>query len=135
MRLLELVREDVNRLATKIEAPDHLLPTYGESEDFARPHVEEVDDGLMAWVVVERGKELERRSTYDRKELLYWIFEAVTFSMASDYEASHRNDDEDEDPRRLLFSRQLELLHTLEPRWATRKAQELGSLLDEVGLS
>lgn len=132
MRLLESIRHDVNELAAQIEAPDHLLPTYGQSEDFARPHIEVADDGLMAWIVVERGEEHDRRSTYDRKELLYWIFAAVTFSMAADHEVANRIDDED--PRRLLFSRQLELLRALEPRWETRRARELGPRLDELGL-
>lgn len=133
MGLLESIRVDVDRLGARIGAPAHLLPTYGRSEDAARPHIEVADDGLMAWVVIERGEELERCSTYDRNELLYWIFSAVTFSMAADYEVAHRIDNED--PRRLLFSHQLGLLRSLDPRWETRRSRELGPLLDEVGLS
>lgn len=131
MPRLESIRADVERLGLRIGAPDHLLPTYGASEDFARPHIEVVEDGLMAWVVVERGQKFDRRITYDRDELLYWVFAAVTSSMASDHEVAHRVGDED--PRRLLFSHQLELLRTLDPRWAIRRAAELGPLLDEVG--
>lgn len=87
----------------------------------------------MAWVVVERGEELERCSTYHRNELLCWTFPTVTFSMAADYEVAHRVNDEDS--CRLLSSHQSALLRTLDPRWETRRPRELGPLLDEVGLS
>lgn len=133
MRLLESIRDDVETLAARIDAPEDLLPTYGESEDFARPHIEARHDGLMAWVVVERSVEIQRQSTYSRNELLYWTFAAVTFSMATDYELANRVGDED--PRRLIFEHQLELLGELDARWRAQKAGELGPFLDEIGPS
>lgn len=133
VRLMREIQSDVNALAATIDAPSRLLPTYGTSEDFARPHIEARDDGLMAWVVIERGTELERKTTYSRDELLYWVFVMVTFSMAADHEVAHRVDGED--PRRLLFTRQLELLAELNPDWATRRMAELGPLLEEVGIN
>ncbi len=108
----------------EIRAPDALLPTYGFSEDSARPHIEVSADGAMHWVVCERGVEQDRRRTHDPDELLYWIFESVTFSMACDFEVSHRI--ANEDFRRQLFAHQLGLLGTLHAGWRERRIEALG---------
>src|SRR3954464_13794212 len=86
---LNQFRNEVNRLATAVGAPAMYLPTYGHSEDFARPHIE-FSDGRYHYVVVERGCELRRDSSPDANEILYCVFEGVTFSMACDYEVRHR---------------------------------------------
>ena len=77
-----------------IDAPKEYLPTYGFSEDFARPHIE-VNGNELHWVVIERGQELERRHTTDEKEFLFWVFDAVTFGMATRLELQNRNENED----------------------------------------
>ncbi len=59
--------------------------------------------------------------------LLYWVFEDVTLSMASEYECHHRSSDVDS--RRLLFKRHLELLEVLSPSWRDKRARELEVLL------
>ena len=114
---LDGIRKAVAKLAQRIEAPASLLPTYGRSMDFAHPHIE-VDQRGLHFVVVERGQEQERRMTNDPSELAYWIFETVTFSMASDFELHHRK--EGEDCRRILFSKQEELLAQLDSSWRNR---------------
>lgn len=116
---LREIEETVNRLAGNIGAPGDLLPTYGHSEDFARPHVE-VDGRGYHFVVVERGRELERVTTDTLDELLYLIFSGVTFSMASDHELRHRV--EGRDSRRLLFATQVDLLTRLSPDWGRRES-------------
>lgn len=91
MSLLSLagIESRVNELARRVGAPGDLLPTYGSTEDFARPHVE-VDARGCHLVVVERGQELDRYTTDVRDELLYRIFSSVTFSMAAQHELKHR---------------------------------------------
>lgn len=87
----------------------------------------------MHWVVQERGIELERRTTLNRDELLYWVFQSVTFSMAADWEVLRR--DHTEDFRRALFTKQFELLGRLHRPWVARRKAELGPILGEVGLA
>lgn len=53
------------------------------------------------FIVEERGIELERRKTIDLDELLYWVFDGVTFTVASTFET--RNREPNKDSRRLLF--------------------------------
>ncbi|WP_187262847.1 Imm63 family immunity protein [Pontibacter beigongshangensis] len=79
---MKKLKEIVESLARKINAPDYVLPTYIKSEGFARPHIEK-HGSEYHWVVVERGQEFERRKTTDLKELLFWIFDSVTFAMAT----------------------------------------------------
>jgi hypothetical protein len=111
----------VRRLAARIGAPDRELPTFGHSEDGARPHVEVTARGLH-YVVVERGEELQRLTTRDVDELLWHVFKDVTFSLAGRFELAHRVPGQD--TRRARFAKQVELLETLSPVWAKRLSAE-----------
>ncbi len=111
------IKAKVDDLAVKIGASGDVLPTYGHSEGAARPHIE-VDARGYHYVVVERGEELERMTTTDLDDLLYHIFEAITFSLAGKYEATHRIPGQDF--RIVLFKHQTELLSALSPQWAER---------------
>jgi hypothetical protein len=128
---MDTIRKQVDQRAALIGAPSDYLPTYGRSEQTGRPHIEVSRDGPMEYVVAERGSEFERRTTVRRDDLLYWIFQSVTFSMASKYEVQHRNPDEDF--RKQLFTKQFELLDQLDPAWTERLKRELGSLLKDAG--
>ena len=125
------VRSAIYDLAGVIGARRSQLPTFGTTEDGARPHVEE-RDGQLSLVIVERGEEIERRRARDQDELLYWVFEDVTHLMASDWELGHRV--EGQDSRILLFKKQIELLDRLSRRWSARYREENGELLRAVGI-
>lgn len=109
------------RLNLPVGAFDHL----GVRNDFAQPFI--VVDEHYHYVVCERGTEFERRSTLERDEILYWIFEGVTFDLASRYELAHRVSGQDF--RRLLFARQLDAMETLNPAWRVRLAAKLNDVL------
>lgn len=129
LKTLTQIKDRVDELAFKIGAANHSsLPTYGRSEDGARPHIEVNAQGYH-FVVVERGQELKRITTLDWNDLLYRIFEGVTFSVAFDYELAHRV--ENRDCRRLGFQRQVELLSQLSEEWGLREAQEHARILEK----
>ena len=128
MLTLPEVKAEVERLAAEIGAAGYVLPTYGRSEDGARPHIE-VDSRGYHYVAVERGQELERLTTDDLGELLSKVFAGVTFSLASEDELEHRV--EGQDPRRILFRRQVGLLSELYPCWGEREAQRHEQILRE----
>lgn len=123
---LPQIERQVRDLAARIRAPDGLLPTYGRTQDGARPHVE-VDDAGFHFVVVERGEELERATFADVDGLLERIFESVTFSMAMTHKPRFRF--WRSDPRRAMFARQVQLLGILSPEWADREAREHQAIL------
>jgi hypothetical protein len=105
------IRMEVDKIADLISAPFNSLPTYGYSRDMDYPHIEIDKIGDLHYVVIERGKETERRTTKNLDELLYWIFQSITFSIASKYELNNRI--ESQDCRRLIFSKQLDLLRLI----------------------
>jgi len=118
---LNEIKAEVDRLAAQIGAPADLLPTYGYSEDGARPHIE-ADSRGYHYVVVERGQGISRITTADLDELLFQVFEHVTFALACRYEMRHRV--MDQDSRRLMFHRQIELLAMLSPAWAEIESKD-----------
>lgn len=113
------IQQQVETLGTRINAPQTLLPTYGYSADGARPHIELDRAGNFHFVVVERGQELERQTTAVLDKLLFWVFDAITFSMACAFELKNRN--KAQDFRRILFSKQEELLGSISPNWREEK--------------
>lgn len=125
---LNEIKSEVNRLAAKINAPEDSLPTYGYSEDGARPHIE-VDSHGYHYVVVERGEELSRITTNDLDLLLYHVFEGVTFTLACSYELKHRV--KHQDSRRLMFKHQVELLSILSPKWGEVEAWDHEKILQQ----
>lgn len=130
--MLGTIKREVDRLAALIDAPERSLPTYGRSEDMARPHIE-VAGPQMSWVVVERGKEWERRTTDEMDELLFWIFRAVVAEMSSTFAARHPV--EGREFRYPMFKKELELMSRLSPEWRSRLVAELGPLLRVAGLT
>ena len=119
---LDDIKNEVDKLANKINASTDLLPTYSYSRDLAYPHIEVDSSGLLYYVIVERGEELERRITNKLDDLLFWIFSSVTFSMASAYELKNRI--EDKDCRRIMFDKQEELLGILSENWKQKENAE-----------
>ena len=113
------IKERVEELAKIINATTDLLPTYGYSKDFAYPHIEIDSFGRLHYVIIERGQELERKTTEKLDDLLYWIFTSVTFSMASDFELKNRI--EDKECRRIMFEKQEELLGQLNESWRLKE--------------
>lgn len=129
MKTLAEIKIEVDRRAERIGASgNYALPTYGHTEEFARPHIE-VDSRGYHFVVVERGEERRRITTFDLDDLLYQIFQTVAFSLACSYELAHRV--ESQDFRRIGFHRQVELLAQLSPQWGERRAREHERILRE----
>lgn len=125
MLSLDELQKRVTELAARIAAPPDSLPSFGRTMDFGRPHIESGDS--YHWVVVERGREQERRTTKDAGELLYWIFEAVSFDMAMAQAMTEQHPNEDF--RRSLFRRQIDLMATLDPAWGKSCRDEIGTIL------
>jgi hypothetical protein len=76
--------------------------------------------------------EIPSSTTKDIDELLYKIFADVTFTLSGDYELTHRV--KNQDPRRIRFQHQIELLTILSPEWGKRKSQEYEKILQEHSL-
>jgi hypothetical protein len=126
MKTLQEIEKEVAKLARRLGASLHDMPTYGVSRDGAYPHVE-VSGGLYHYVVVERGQEIVRRSSVDFDDLIYWIFSSVTHNMAFSYELTNRV--EDQDCRRIAFPKQIKLMKRLGPKMGERLEQDIAEIL------
>jgi hypothetical protein len=129
---LDEVQEKAMRLAQRIEAPTHWLPTFGTSDENGRPSIEARGGGL-AYVVRERGQVFEDWWASTEDELMYWIFRSVTHQMATSWELHHRV--EGQDTRKGWIPKQLELLRSLSPAWEAQLRRERASILSELGLT
>lgn len=122
------IEKRVKDLAKLIDASKHLLPTYGFSEQSGLPHIETTGD-IYHYVVCERGSEFKRKTTKDVKELLFWIFDSVTFSMACDLELKNRRNYEDF--RIQLFQIQEDLISKIDNDYAMTLKSEHDKLLNK----
>jgi len=127
------VDHQIKELAKKINAPEYLLPGLTTTLEGAY-----LDSylGDIYYIIKERDQVVFKKVAYDLEglseiyldELLYSVFDHVTFSMASKFESSNRI--KEEDSRRLSFSKQEELLGTLRIEWRDKKQKEHDRIID-----
>lgn len=121
--LFDVVREK----GALIGAPASLLVIHTRPVGDGTPHIE-IDGGRYFYVISERGFEFSREQIESLDELLYRIFTRVTFHMAVTYELKHRV--AHQDSRRLIFSKQLELMGTLSLQWQRRTERKIREILE-----
>jgi hypothetical protein len=121
------VREEISAIQHKLGNGYTACPvTFGFAIGDATPFIEYRDD-VYHFVISERGTEFSRQTTPDLQELLYWIFEGVTFQMAAEWELRNRNPKQDS--RRLLFSKQEELLYAIHHKWGDKTHEKHKQIL------
>ena len=125
---LKAIAAIVSRKAKTVGAKGQQLPTYGRSDDFARPHIE-VSGSEYHYVIVERAREEERARYTNLDDLLFRVFRDITFDLASTFELKHRRPGEDS--RRQLFAKQLDFLDRLDPEWRMRAEREIAQILNK----
>jgi hypothetical protein len=91
------------------------------------PYYVEIDSRGLHLVSIDRGFEVQRETTSDPGELLYWILRNETKTLASRFELDHRI--EGQDCRRIAFKKQEELLGELKPAWGERCKREHEEIL------
>lgn len=124
---LEGLQKAYDHVCQRIEATAHAYTFSIERRDDGSPHVE-YSGGEFHYVVTERGLELDRRSTADPDEILYWMIRDLTFWMGAAYEFKHRI--EGQDARRIIFAHWLELMMRADPQMARRLRLHIDGILD-----
>lgn len=120
------LRRQFHSLCGRLSAPVDDSVYRTNPTGFGDPFVE-IDADQYHYVIEERGQELERRSTADADELLYWLISDVVFRIALAYELQHRAPGQDS--RRIVFQRSAELLSMLSPAWVARRRDEIDAIL------
>jgi hypothetical protein len=118
MDRIQKLEKIIFEYANKIGASENLLPVLGIN-DFAHPYIEIDSDGNYNYIIRERGQEYERKIYFNELELLFKVFENVTFSMATSFELKNRI--ESQDCRIIIFAKQEELLGILNKEWSKKQ--------------
>ncbi|MFA6778781.1 MAG: Imm63 family immunity protein [Paludibacteraceae bacterium] len=127
----EITRQ-IFSLSEKIDAPKEFLPIeyiqgkegiFFDVDSYGKIHfVSTIKDSYGTM------KE-ERMSTYDQDTFLFWTFRQITLLMGALYQSSHQKTKED--PRRLIFDKQKELLGRLKYTWRMQIQDEQDKLIKE----
>lgn len=119
------IKELCEKLPEKIDINSYV--TFGKQEDLAKPNIQIDNLGIFNFIIVERGNEIEKRLTRNLDDLLYWIFDLITFDLASKFELQNR--DNKVDFRRILFEKQEEIMAQLSNEWKIRKENAHNEIL------
>jgi hypothetical protein len=123
---MAMARAEIARLAAIINAPATQLPAFSST---GSPQTWlEIDDRGFHVMFDDSGRELVRTTYQTMDEMLYHVFQSVTFSMASDAELKNRV--KGVDSRRQLFKLQEHLMERLSLAWAARKRAEHAQILE-----
>ncbi|WP_312105506.1 Imm63 family immunity protein [Pygmaiobacter massiliensis] len=128
--VLEEVKQKIYSLCEKInlDTNSHLLPLFSENSSvFSDGASIYVDNLKCHYIIMERGKINKQYESEKLDDIMYILFESITFSLASDYELEHRN--EHEDSRKQLWEKQLELLAKIDIKFVDRCKREIDSIL------
>lgn len=125
---IESIQEKVWELASIVGAPKSITTIFSSSPQDGRPHVK-IQNNEFTLVHEEHGYVFSKKTTQDLNLLLYWIFRSVTSQMAQEFELKHRN--ERQDSRRIMFSKQLELMKKISVDWHSCLTGEIERILLE----
>lgn len=128
MLTLDSIKSRFYELSRQVDSPNATFRTTPGHDGSAHC---EVDDVAYHYVVTERGQEIERRSSSDPDEMLYWLISDVTWGMAINYELQNRETASTKriDGRRVWMPYHVELLQKVDQQWADRKQAEYDATL------
>lgn len=89
-----------------------------------------LDDEGFHYVIKERGRLLKQIDCDNTDDILYLIFNHITFELAVDYEVEHRK--ENEDFRRQLFKKQIALMNKVNRNFSKRRKKEIDAILEKA---
>jgi hypothetical protein len=120
--------ERVDRLRALGQVRDAWVPVpFAETHDDGG-YCYGVEGTAYVFAARERGEEHGRRETGSLDELLFWCLDSVVMVMAAEWEVTHRRPEEDS--RRQVFARRLELMAAVDEAWAARLQQQLERVLE-----
>ena len=126
MESLDDIRRKIEEMAVLINAPEGLFPSFNGANVNRFSYIE-TGKFIYHNVGTDGGREVKRTTVSSLDELLYLVFEGITFEMAVSYGKDHIV--MGEDFRRVFFRRQLELLDRLNSHWKEQRASEIESIL------
>ena len=125
-KIINSVKSQYYKIARKLSAPKEYIQFAQTPRHDGSPHIEYEGTDLL-YVFTERGERIKEKRTKDPNELLYWLIDDLTWSMAIAYELAHRI--ESEDSRKQYFAKHIDLLSSINPEWGKMKNEEYSKIL------
>ncbi|WP_205955922.1 Imm63 family immunity protein [Pantoea stewartii] len=129
MKTIEELRASLLKIGEQLGGgirPNYYFTIPDQSDGVGTPYLE-IGGEVYHFVASERGIELNRKSTLDYEDVLYWFTDDGVRALASEYAASNKNSNEEF--RILYFRKQFYLMLSVKPGWATRKKNEIKQIL------
>jgi len=127
------IKEQMQKMGKLIGVGENsnLYPIIAKSEH-AFPEGTSVYEagGKFHYVCMERGIENKHIIESSITEILYYVFNDITFILARQCEVENRNDSEDF--RRMLFKKQLELLGIININYQEKRRIQLEEILKKA---
>ena len=127
---LGILKSKIYKLGSKLGLSNDsdLYPLFSNDEHVFSDGVSVYsDESGYHYIETERGKPVKKIDCNSIEDILYYIFEDITFSLALNYELEHRR--ANEDSRRLLFDKQLKLLNRISADYANKYQCEIDEIL------
>lgn len=127
---IEEIKNYVLKLGRNIGLNDEstLYPMFSKTSNvFNEGNSIYVENSKYYYVVMERGKVNKCYESDELEDVLYSLFESITFEMASNYELQHRV--EGEDSRELIWKKQLELMEKVNKKFFIKCQIEIEEIL------
>ena len=124
------IRDIIIELGVKIglEKESELFPMFTEQgRVFSDGNSVYVTETEYHYVVMERGKVNECYRGEHLDDILYPVFNDITFTLAMEYEIEHRNNDVDS--RKERWRKQLELLEAIDIKFVETRKKEIEEIL------
>ena len=131
--LNEQISERMHELGKRIglETNSNLYPMVAKSNNiFSDGASIYEDNGNYHYVCMERGNENKHFVEPNIKEILYYVFNDITFLLAIKYELEHRKGKEDS--RKILFKKQLELLGMIDKKYQGMREKIIAEVLEKA---
>lgn len=129
---IDFLKNEVEKKGKIIGAPKALLLVHEAPLSDGTPYVE-IKGGDCFYVSSERGHEIFRHKIASLDDLLYRIFDRITMRMAIDYELDNRVTNQD--CRRIIFDKKLELLGRLDNEWRKIESDKIRHILQDYPYS
>ena len=130
MLKIEEIRTKVVEIGTQIglDETSSYYPAFSEPDKiFNEGASVYVTSTQYHYIIMERGNVVKHYKSEKIEDILYPLFENITFTLAVKYELKHRNTDEDW--RKLMWQKQLALLEAIEIGFADIRRNEIAEIL------
>lgn len=74
------INSKITEIAKKLQIPLEYLPEINIYNDYAKPYIE-IYNNIIYYIIRERGVEYERTIYHNIDDLLYRIFEDISFEL------------------------------------------------------